>query len=109
MSIPTPGAERGPDPRPEQTSSRPPAGEPRRRERPADQSGGPPERPEPDLGGADAIEKTTYVVGDGTDPDAPPTGAYVARDAAGQGSVVAWVVGGIAALIALVYAIGIFL
>jgi hypothetical protein len=64
--------------------------------------------PEAAFGGADAVEKTTYVVGEGTDPEARPTGSYVARDAAGTGSVGIWIIGGIAALIALVYVIGIF-
>jgi hypothetical protein len=60
------------------------------------------------FGGADAVEKTTYVVGEGTDPEARPTGPYVARDAAGTGSIAIWIVAGLAALIALVYVIGIF-
>jgi hypothetical protein len=60
------------------------------------------------FGGADAVEKTTYVVGEGTDPEARPTGPYVARDAAGKGGMAAWIIGAIAALIALVYVIGIF-
>jgi hypothetical protein len=66
--------------------------------------------PSPDVafGGADAVEKTTYVVGEGTDPEARPTGPYVARDAAGAGGVAIWIVGGVAALVALVYVIGIF-
>lgn len=63
---------------------------------------------ERDLGGADAVEKTTYVVGEGTDPAGRPAGRYVAGDAARSGSSVAlWVVTGVAALIALVYVIGI--
>jgi hypothetical protein len=65
--------------------------------------------PEADLGGADAVEGTTYVVGDGTEPEGRPEGIYVARDAAANGKNVAlWAVVGVAALIALVYAIGIF-
>jgi hypothetical protein len=65
--------------------------------------------PEAELGGADAVEKTTYVVGDGTDPEARPSGPYIARGAATSGpSVTLWVVGTVAALIALVYVIGIF-
>jgi hypothetical protein len=60
------------------------------------------------FGGADAVEKTTYVVGEGTDPEARPAGRYVARDAAGAGSVGIWIIGAIASLIALVYVIGIF-
>ena len=63
--------------------------------------------PEVAFGGADAVEKTTYVVGEGTDPDATSRGRYVARDSAGRGSIVVWFVAGIAALIGLVYVIGI--
>ena len=64
--------------------------------------------PEAALGGADAVEKTTYVVGEATEPDARPRTDYVARGAARGSNVVVWVVGTIAALIALVYAIGVF-
>jgi hypothetical protein len=64
--------------------------------------------PEVAFGGADAVEKTTYVVGEGTDPEARPTGPYVARDVTGTRSVGIWIVSGIAALIALIYVIGIF-
>jgi hypothetical protein len=64
--------------------------------------------PEVALGGADAVEKTTYVVGEGTEPEARPAGRHVARDAAGTGSAVMWIVAGIAVLIALVYAAGVF-
>ena len=66
------------------------------------------DHPEAQLGGADAVEKTTYVVGEGTDPDARPRSAYVARDAGGGANLGVWIVGGLAVLIALVYAIGIF-
>ncbi len=73
---------------------------------------GTPSGPDPSaeaaLGGADAVEKTTYVVGEGTDPEARPTGPYVVRGAAGTGSVGVWIVAAVAALIALVYMIGIF-
>jgi hypothetical protein len=64
--------------------------------------------PEAAFGGADAVEKTTYVVGEGTEPEARPAGPYVARDAAGTGSVGIWIIAAVAALIALVYVIGIF-
>ena len=59
------------------------------------------------LGGADAVEKTTYVVGDGTDPNAlspregPPS---VGRSGPTR---IAWVAIVIALLIAVVYAIGV--
>jgi hypothetical protein len=108
MSNPTPDAEGGSDPRAEQASARPRADESTRPDAPRDVSRAY-EHPEAQLGGADAVEKTTYVVGEGTEPNAQPTGSYVARDAAGEGSIVGWVVGGIAALIALAYVIGIFL
>jgi hypothetical protein len=64
--------------------------------------------PQTDLGGADAVEKTTYVVGEGTEPEQRPAGPYVARGAAGLGDVRVWIVVAIAVLIALVYAIGVF-
>jgi hypothetical protein len=64
--------------------------------------------PETALGGADAVEKTTYVVGKGAEPDARGDGEYRAGGAAAGPNVAAWIVGAIAALIALVYAIGAF-
>ena len=65
--------------------------------------------PEADLGGADAVEKTTYGVGDGTEPESRPSGRYTARDTGRPGGGVAlWAIVSVAALIALVYAIGIF-
>lgn len=59
------------------------------------------------LGGADAVEKTTYVVGDGTDPetlsprDGPPS---VGRSGL---TLVGWIAIAIALLIGMAYAIGI--
>ena len=59
------------------------------------------------LGGADAVEKTTYVVGDGTSPeeltprDRPPS---VGRSGP---SVIAWVAIAVALLIAIVYVFGV--
>jgi hypothetical protein len=64
------------------------------------------ERPEA-LGGADAVEKTTYVVGEGTEPNRRPTGPYNARDARGSASLGVWIVAGVAGLIGLVYVLGI--
>ena len=65
--------------------------------------------PEADLGGADAVEKTTYVVGDGTGPESRPSRRYTAPDTERAGGGVAvWAIVSVAALIALVYAIGIF-
>jgi hypothetical protein len=101
--------ERAPHPGGERGLHRPRAGESTRREASADQGAGPYDNPEAQLGGADAVEKTTYVVGDGTEPDARPHGDYAAGDAArGGANLGVWVIGGVAALIALVYAIGIF-
>lgn len=85
----------------------------------------PDERPFTDsetaLGGADAVQKTTYGVGHGAEPigtqeHAPVgvrkgegDGTVVARVATGGGvSPVAWIVGIIAVLALLVYAFGIF-
>jgi len=65
-------------------------------------------QPEAQLGGADAVEKTTYVVGEGTDPDRRTRGPYVARGAAGGSNLAVWLIAGVAALIALVYAVGLF-
>ncbi|HEV3485432.1 MAG TPA: hypothetical protein VG106_08495 [Vicinamibacterales bacterium] len=108
MSNPLPGSSGGPDPSAEHAAPQQPAGESSRRQASADQAAGRFEHPEAQLGGADAVEKTTYVVGEGTEPGARPRGDYVARDASGGSSLGVWIVGGIAALIALVYAIGIF-
>ncbi len=58
------------------------------------------------LGGADAIEKTTYIVGIGTDPSKsarssiPPVGSS-------YGSPLLWVTIVIAALVAIIYSLGI--
>ena len=60
------------------------------------------------LGGADAVEKTTYVVGDGTTPEAraprdrPPS---VGRTGP---SIIGWVAIAVALLIAITYLIGIW-
>jgi hypothetical protein len=75
--------------------------------------------PEAALGGADSVQKTTWGVGTGTEPDgraefAPVglrkgEGPVVARASAGGGiNPVAWVVGLLAVLVALAYAFGIF-
>lgn len=70
---------------------------------------GNPRTPEPVVGDADNVQKTTYVVGRGTDPDAPdPTtarrddgdGPVAARVQAGSGpNVLLWLV--IAAVLAI--------
>jgi hypothetical protein len=72
------------------------------------------ENPRPDyedsetaLGGADSVEKTTWVVGSGTEPEAGSHGRATALTDSGSGiNLGAWVVGLIAAAIALVYGFG---
>ncbi|HEV2641389.1 MAG TPA: hypothetical protein VGT98_01710 [Candidatus Elarobacter sp.] len=76
-----------------------------------DSTNEPPEQklddPETALGGADAVEKTTYVVGDGTSPEAraprevPPDVGHTWPD------LIVWIVIGIAVLVGLVYAVGV--
>ena len=71
----------------------------------------PPQKPHVDfesvLGGADAVEKTTYVVRDGTDPNArtpvgdPPSAGRT------RGNPLLWAVVVIAAWVAPVYVLGI--
>jgi hypothetical protein len=108
MVDPEPGGRRGPE-RPAEYARNAPAGESTRREPGPDQSPARYEHPEAQLGGADAVEKTTYVVGEGTEPDRRPRGPYVARGASAGGTNVAvWIVAGIAVLIALVYVAGMF-
>ena len=109
MADPGRRGKRGPEPGAERGLPRPRTGESTRREQSADQGPGRYEQPEAQLGGADAIEKTTYVVGEGTEPDTRARGDYVARNAArGGANLGIWIIGAVAALIALVYAIGIF-
>jgi hypothetical protein len=63
---------------------------------------------EAQLGGADAVEKTTYIVGEGTDPNVrkgPGPSATVPSNAP---RIVAVVVGVLVVLVALAYLIGIF-
>ena len=64
--------------------------------------------PEAQLGGADAVEKTTYVVGEGTDPQARkgdgPSATGVSRRAT---TIVLAIVLTIVALVAFAYLIGI--
>jgi hypothetical protein len=64
--------------------------------------------PEAAYGGADAVGKTTYVVGMGTDPDARPDGPVIARVRPGGGAnVIGWLVIALAILVALVYGVGV--
>jgi hypothetical protein len=61
------------------------------------------------LGGADAVEKTSYVVGRGTTPeDQHPIAGVTAKAPSGGGiNVLGWAVGAIAVLVGLVYLFGI--
>ena len=100
-----------------------PEGEPRaryaRHDRPAGEPGrnAPSENVNPEsyeyaetaLGGADAVQKTSYVVGEGTEPAGAPRAGVIARTSSGGGiNVGAWIVALIAVAIALVYGFGIF-
>ena len=51
------------------------------------------------LGGADSVQKTSYVTGEGTEPEGASRGGVI--------NGAAWVIGLVAALLALVYAFGI--
>ena len=80
-------------------------------DQPADGGSVPQDRPknlETALGGADAIEKTTYVTGKGTDPSAQqPAGAPSARVGAGAGQGTTWAILAFLAISAvLVYLLG---
>jgi hypothetical protein len=65
---------------------------------------------EAQLGGADSVEKTTYVVGSGTDPEARSRpGVPSARVATGGiRSAATWVVVGLVVLVLVGYLIGMF-
>ncbi len=64
--------------------------------------------PEAALGGADAVEKTTYVTGKGTDPSAQaPATVPSARVSPGSGRGTTWMILGFLAIAAvLVYLLG---
>ena len=64
--------------------------------------------PETALGGADAVEKTTYVTGRGTEPSAnQPPGSPAARVPAGGGQGATWAIIGFLVIAAvLVYVLG---
>ena len=64
--------------------------------------------PEAQLGGADAVEKTTYVVGKGTDPNALSTGPSATVASRGAPLIVVVIVGVLVLLVAIAYLIGIF-
>jgi hypothetical protein len=61
------------------------------------------------LGGADAVEKTSYVTGSGTSPEAMPiAGVTVPTPSGGGVNLLAWAVGAIAIIIGLVYLVPLF-
>lgn len=63
---------------------------------------------EAQLGGADAVEKTTYVVGKGTDPEARSVGPSATVPSRGAPMIVVAIVAVLMALVAVAYLIGIF-
>ena len=80
-------------------------------ERPPEEPSFPPDRyenPETALGGADAVEKTTYVTGKGTEPEAQhKEGTPSARVPSGSGHGATWVIIAFFAIAAvLVYLLG---
>jgi hypothetical protein len=64
--------------------------------------------PETALGGADAVEKTTYVTGRGTEPSGnQPAGSPSARVGAGSGQWATWaIIGFLVVAAVLVYLLG---
>jgi hypothetical protein len=80
-------------------------------ERPPEENSFPKERysdPETALGGADAVEKTTYVTGKGTEPEAMhKRGTTSARVPSGSGHGATWAIIAFLAIAAvLVYLLG---
>jgi hypothetical protein len=63
---------------------------------------------EAQLGGADAVEKTTYVVGEGTDPNARKGQGPSATVHSSAPRMAAIVIGVVVVLVAVAYLIGIF-
>ncbi|HEY2376262.1 MAG TPA: hypothetical protein VGH98_09845 [Gemmatimonadaceae bacterium] len=63
--------------------------------------------PEAQLGGADSVEKTTYVVGKGTDPSARSGGPSATVPSRGAPFVVAVVLVALMLLVALAYLLGV--
>ena len=69
--------------------------------------GGP--RTDPVVGDADNVQKTSYVTGQGTDPDAPDPRGPAATTRAGSGmSPLVWLILIVALAIAAFYGIGLF-
>ena len=64
--------------------------------------------PEAQQGGADAVEKTTYVVGKGTDPEARNDGPSATGTSRGAPLIVIGVVIALMALVGAAYLIGVF-
>jgi hypothetical protein len=64
-----------------------------------------PDQIEP-LGGADAVEKTTYVVGEGTDPSGRPKPGTVPPTGDGGTNPVVWLTIAIAVIVGLIYILG---
>jgi hypothetical protein len=64
--------------------------------------------PEAQQGGADAVEKTTYVVGKGTDPQARSDGPSATVPSRGAPLIVVGVVIALMALVVAAYLIGVF-
>ncbi|HEY0969774.1 MAG TPA: hypothetical protein VGE02_02230 [Gemmatimonadales bacterium] len=63
--------------------------------------------PEKVIGDADNVQKTSYVVGHGTDPDAADSRGPSANVRTGGGmNLGVWIVAAVAVLIALVYGLG---
>lgn len=66
-----------------------------------------PDDSEVQRGGADAVEKTTYVVGKGTDPNARNDGPSATVPSRGAPLIVALVLIALMVLVALAYLVGI--
>jgi hypothetical protein len=106
MSNPIPGKSDEPQ-RPAEPPHRDAAGAEREADRDATDALPDDDDSERALGGADSVEKTTWVVGSGTEPESASHGQVTARANSGGGiNVGAWVVGLIALAIALVYGAG---
>jgi hypothetical protein len=80
-------------------------------DRPTDGGSFPADRyknPETALGGADAVEKTTYVTGRGTEPEGrTPENAPTARVPSGAGPSTTWIIiGALIVAAVLVYLLG---
>jgi len=107
----SPDPQHGNDPAPAAGFSQRPdsAGESTQRGSSPDQSAERYAHPEAALGGADAVEKTTYVAGRSAEPAVVNTDRPTAHPSAGGGvNVMAWGVGIVVAIIALIYLAGLF-